>query len=96
MTIPDSHPDPRHPDSRRGGQPSRENAAEGNPQGEEKPSVPLEKLIEGARRGRDTEAADRLASEAAKAPTPETETPDQSYPKAEKSVVDLVENERRQ
>lgn len=61
-----------------------------------KPAVPLENLIEANSRGSDTEAADRLASEAAKAPPPEVEAPDRTYPELDESVLDLVKNKRRQ
>lgn len=83
-------------DSQQGEDSSRKNSPQGKPKREEKPSVPLEKLIERTPHRADTEAADRLASEAAKAPEPAVETPDPSHLEREDSVVDLVENDRRQ
>lgn len=62
----------------------------------EKPAVPLEKLIDEKPHGRGVAAGDKLASEAAKAPSPEIEAPDHADPERDDSVTDLVDNERRQ
>ena len=79
---------------------TRRDAQQGKKPASEKPSVPLEKLIEQSPHAPDTEAADRLASEAAKAPEPAVETPDRtctapSDSAPRDSILDLVENDRR-
>lgn len=61
-----------------------------------KPSVPLEKMIDQQHHGSAADAADRLGSEAAKAPTPEVEAPAGAEPAPGESVMELTENERRQ
>lgn len=63
---------------------------------DQKPSVPLEEMVNRHPHGSETEAADRMGSEAAKAPPPEVEAPTEADPPPSESVVDLTENQRRQ
>lgn len=77
--------------SRHDSQPNREVQP-----GQSKPSVPLEKMIDQQHHGSAADAADRLGSEAAKAPPPEVESPAGAEPLPEESVMELTENERRQ
>lgn len=63
---------------------------------DQKPSVPLEKMIDHQRHGAEDDAADRLGSEAAKAPTPEVESPADAEPPPSESVAELTENQRRE
>lgn len=63
---------------------------------DQKPSVPLEEMVDRQPQGAETDAADDLGSEAAKAPPPEVESPAEAEPPPSESVVDLTENKRRQ
>lgn len=84
-----------HESSRSG--PSQGGPSQGGPsEGGQKPSVPLEKMIDEQPQRADVTAGDKQASEAAKAPSPEIEAPASDEPRPEDSVADLVENDRRQ